>query len=153
MKKCIKIISLIFAISIIFNLNYSCMANDIDTSITSDNFITSLNPEGMSGTAENLSTPIVGFIQRIVNPILGFAQIIGGFLTIISVAIFGFGLFLNGNDKLAMDLGFGIVKRHKVGGPEAKMELLDFGRGILIGSVLLFSGATIVKIIFAVFNV
>ena len=74
-------------------------------------------------------------------------------MTIISIAIFGFGLFLNGNDKLAMDLGFGIVRRHKAGGPEAKMELLDFGRGIFIGSVLLFSGAAIVKIIFAVFNV
>lgn len=154
MKKRGIIISLIFIISIIFNLNYSCFAVDnIDTSILSNSFITNLNPEGMNDTAETLSTPFVNFIHRIVNPILGFVQIIGGILTIISIAIFGFGLFLNGNDKLAMDLGFGIVRRHKAGGPEAKMELLDFGRGIFIGSVLLFSGAAIVKIIFAVFNV
>lgn len=156
MKKRGIIISLIFIISIIFNLNYSCFAKDgdnIDTSILSNSFITNLNPEGMNGPAETLSTPFVNFIHRIVNPILGFVQIIGGILTIISIAIFGFGLFLNGNDKLAMDLGFGIVRRHKAGGPEAKMELLDFGRGIFIGSVLLFSGAAIVKIIFAVFNV
>ena len=33
------------------------------------------------------------------------------------------------------------------------MELLEFGRGLFIGAILLFSGATIVKVIFAVFNV
>ena len=46
MKKRGIIISLIFIISIIFNLNYSCFAVDnIDTSILSNSFITNLNPE------------------------------------------------------------------------------------------------------------
>ena len=154
MKKCIKIISLIFVISIMTNLNYSCFANDVDTSIISDNFVSDLNPDGLNGTAEELSTPVVRFIHRIVNPILGFVQVIGGILTIVSVAMFGFGLFLNGDDKLAPDLGLGLERRPRPkGGPEARWELLDFGRSVLIGAVLLFSSATIVKFIFAVFNV
>lgn len=123
MKKSIKIISLVFIISVIFNLNYSCFAGDddndlddndlIDTSILSDSFVSGLNPEGLDGMAETLSTPIVNFIHRIVNPILGFIQIIGGLMSIVSVAMFGFGLFLNGNDKLANDLDLGFARKRR----------------------------------------
>ncbi len=167
MNKCKKIISLIFIIFIISSTHYSCFAtqqikiakgNDvIDTKITSNSFIRDLSPDGLNGTAEQISTPFVSFIHQIVNPILGVVQIIGGVLTVISIAIFGFNMLLGGNSELANDiaLGHGIGMHGEKGGPKegpgAKKEMLDFGRSLLIGAVLLFCSATIVKFVFSIF--
>lgn len=165
MNKCKKIISLIFIIFIISSTHYSCFAtqqikiakdNDvIDTKITSDSFIRDLSPDGLNGTAEQISTPFVNFIHQIVNPILGVVQIIGGILTVVSIAIFGFNMLLGGNSELANDLalGHGMLggKDGPKEGPGAKKEMLDFGRSLLIGAVLLFCSATIVKFVFSIF--
>ena len=168
MNKCKKIISLIFIIFIIFiisSTHYSCFAtqqikiakgNDvIDTKITSNSFIRDLSPDGLNGTAEQISTPFVSFIHQIVNPILGVVQIIGGVLTVISIAIFGFNMLLGGNSELANDIALGLgmhgEKEGQKEGPDAKKEMLDFGRSLLIGAVLLFCSATIVKFVFSIF--
>ena len=218
MKKYIKIISLIFMISLIFSTHYSCFAKstthnsssgqehggvggsfggsskgstthnsssgqehggvggsfdnssqkstkevsdskksddeNIYTDITGDNFIEDLKPDNLSGAAENLSSPFVKLIHDVVNPILGVVQVIGGILTVISVAMFGLGMLLSGNDHLAGDLGLRMMGGPGgKGGPEAKLELLNFGRTLLIGAVLLFCSATIVKFVFYIFNI
>ena len=159
MKKCLKIIILVLIFSFLISSQYSIFATDkdeeatIDTSITGDSFTKALNPDGISGTAEQLSNPFVKFIHQVVNPILGFIQIIGGILTVVSIALFGFGMLLTGNEHLSGELGLRMMGGpHGGGGPEAKLELLNFGRRLLIGAVLLFCSASIVKFVFYVFN-
>lgn len=134
MKKCIKIISLVFIISsLVFSSHYSCFAkqetitgedkgmkkqstksdpNEIDTNIIGDNFIKDLKPDNLDGPAEQLSTPFVELIQNVVNPVLGVVQVIGGILTVVSIALFGLGMLLSGNEHLAGDLGLRMM-----GGP------------------------------------
>lgn len=154
MKKCLKIIISILIFSFFINSQYPILAADktIDTSITSEGFIKSLNPNGLSGEAEEWSNPFVKFIHSVVNPILGFVQVIGGILTVISIALFGLGMLLSGNEHLAGELGLKIGGAHG-GGPEAKLELLNFGRRLLIGAVLLLFSASIVKFVFYVFDI
>ena len=157
MKKNMKLISFIIIIFLVLNSHYSCWAanneadNELDTRITSDSFVTGLNPNGLSGTAEKLSTPLVKFIKKVTNPILGFIQIVGAILTVVSVAIFGFGLLLTGNEGIAQELGLHMMGQR--GGPEAKMELIKFGRTMLIGSVLLFCSSSLVKFVFYAFSI
>lgn len=159
MKKCLKIIILVLIFSFLISSQYSIFATDkdeeatIDTSITGDSFTKALNPDGISGTAEQLSNPFVKFIHEVVNPILGFIQIIGGILTVVSIALFGFGMLLTGNEHLSGELGLRMMGGPHGGGPEAKLELLNFGRRLLIGAVLLFCSASIVKFVFYVFNI
>lgn len=167
MKKCIKIISLVFIISsLVFSSHYSSFAasknttkksNDktIDTDITGNTFIEDLKPDNLNGTPEKLSTPFVNLIHNVVNPILGVVQVIGGILTVVSIALFGLGMLLSGNEHLAGDLGLRMMGDHggHGGGPDAKVELLNFGRALLIGAVLLFCSATIVKFVFYIFNI
>ena len=160
MKKCLKIIILVLIFSFFISSQYSIFATDkdeeatIDTSITGDSFTKALNPDGISGTAEQLSNPFVKFIHQVVNPILGFIQIIGGILTVVSIALFGFGMLLTGNEHLSGELGLRMMGGpHGGGGPEAKLELLNFGRRLLIGAVLLFCSASIVIFVFYVFNI
>ena len=119
MKKCLKIIILVLIFSFFISSQYSIFATDkdeeatIDTSITGDSFTKALNPDGISGTAEQLSNPFVKFIHQVVNPILGFIQIIGGILTVVSIALFGFGMLLTGNEHLSGELGLRMM-----GGPD-----------------------------------
>lgn len=156
MKKCLKLIILFLLFSFLMNSQYSIFAankeKNIDTSIISSGFVKSLNPNGLSEEAEKWSNPFVKFIHSVVNPILGFVQVIGGFLTVVSIALFGIGMLLSGNEHLAEEIGLKIGGFHG-GGPEAKLELLNFGRRLLIGAVLLFCSATIVKFVFYVFDI
>ena len=151
MKKSIKIISFVIIIFLVLNAHYSCLAADLDTDITSGRFVKDLNPNGLDGAPETLSTPIVNFIHNVVNPILGFVQIIGAILTVVSVALFGLGMLLTGNEGISRELGLGMGGPH--GGPDTKMALLNFGRTMLIGAVLLFCSSTIVKFVFYIFNI
>ena len=117
MKKCIKIISLVFIIScLVFSSHYSCFAKsteeNIDTDITGNTFIEDLKPDNLNGAAEKLSTPFVDLIHNVVNPVLGVVQVIGGILTVVSIALFGLGMLLSGNEHLAGDLGLRMM-----GGP------------------------------------
>lgn len=157
MKKCLKVIVLILIFSLLISSHYSIFATDkeeiIDTDITGSSFTAALNPDGISGIAEQLSNPFVKFIHDVVNPILGFVQIIGGLLTVVSIALFGLGMLLTGNEHLSGELGLRMMGGPHGGGPEAKLELLNFGRRLLIGAVLLFCSASIVKFVFYVFNI
>ena len=124
MKKCIKIISLVFIISsLVFSSHYSSFAEsknttnksddeNIYTDITGNTFIEDLKPDNLNETPEKLSTPFVNLIQNVVNHVLGVVQVIGGILTVVSIALFGLGMLLSGNEHLAGDLGLRMM-----GGP------------------------------------
>ena len=121
----------------------------IDTKITSDKFLEQYDPhKSVTGKVEKITSPVTTFITTIVNKILGILQQIGGLLSIVSVAMFGFALIVSGNGRLAGDLNLNIG-----GKPQGKKELLDFSRSFLIGSVLLFSSATLVRVVFSIFNI
>ena len=108
MKKILKIIIVIFSCLIIY-INYPCLAENetttIDTDITSDQFIKDLDPNSVDGIAADLSNPFVSAIQKIINPILGFVQVIGGLLMVVSVAMYGFGMLVISNEPLAGEVG------------------------------------------------
>lgn len=174
MKKLIKILSLIVFICLIMSIHYSCQAryesgaggvalpdlnekkSELDTSILSSRFTSELKPDGTDGNAESFSTPFVELIQTVVNSVLGVVQIIGGVLMIVSIALYGIGMLISGNEHLAHTLGLESLASGPRGGgrrgPEVRFELLNFGRILIIGSVLLFSSATIVKFVFKIFN-
>ena len=71
MKKCLKIIILVLIFSFFISSQYSIFATDkdeeatIDTSITGDSFTKALNPDGISGTAEQLSNPFVKLFTKL----------------------------------------------------------------------------------------
>ncbi len=117
----------------------------IDTSITSDQFVSDLDPNKVSDEPKSMSTTVINFLQKIIKPVLGIIQAIGGFIMIVSLGIYGYGLLLSGNNGLAKDLG--IKNPHNVAG------IKNFGRSILIGSVLLFFSTMIVKFVFQIFNI
>ena len=120
----------------------------IDTSIkTNSGFADEFNPQ--NGDAEDeLTKPFTGAIVDITNIALKVIQTIGGLLMIVSIAIYGFYMVTMSHGPLAQDLGIG-GKRGNMA--DAKIGLINFGRGLLIGSVLLFSSATLVRFVFNIF--
>ena len=151
MKKCLKIISLVLLFNVIFSTYYSTLAKgggveredlrDLDTSITSDGFISQMNPNNSDKSTDKIVNPVVKLVKTVINNLLQIIQIIGGFLIAVSFAIFGFGMLASGNSALAQDLG--IMNK-----PASKENLLKFGRGLLIGSTLLFASSTIVLFVY-----
>ena len=139
MKKCLKIISLILLFSLILGLHYSTFA--IDTDITSDAFIRSMNPNSPGSRGNTMFAPFISLIKTVVNNLMKIIQVIGGFLMVVSFAIMGFGLIASGNGPLSKDLGI-------MNTPNARETLMKYGRNLLIGSVLLFSSSTIVLFVY-----
>lgn len=155
-KNLLKIGILTILVILIISSHDSILAkgDEIDTGITSDsNFANEFNPQkididGKSAVGK-MSKPFTNAITGIVNPILGVIQTIGGLLMIVSIAVFGFYMVVMSHGPLAQDLGIGGPRGN---GPEAKINLLNFGRSLLIGSVLLFTSATLVRFVFNLFT-
>ena len=148
MEKSLKILCFIFLFSLILSTHYSVFAagsnkNTLDTKITTNSFIDGMNPDkiGEKSTSGQLASSFIIVIQGIVNPVLGILQVIGGFLMVVSFAIFGFGLIASGNDGWSVSLGLHTT-------PNQNKNLLKFGRNLLIGSSLLFAGSTVVVFVF-----
>lgn len=156
-KYLIKISIWIILFILIIGTPYSNAKKEDTTSIhldiTSNEFVDEFNPNKDKNTdkqVDAIATPISESIIKIANIVLGVVQLLGGILAVISIAIYGFGMVISTHGPLAHDLGFG-------GGPgifggfmktpDAKMSLLNFGRSLLIGSVLLFCSVTLVKFV------
>lgn len=145
-KYIIKTLSLLILFILIIGTPYSNADNkksksSIHLDITSDEFIEDFNPNGdMSKEVDAIASPIANSIVNITNVIIGIIQVIGGILAVISITIFGINLVLSTHKPLAIDLGFGKS-------PDDMKALLDFGRGMLIGSILLLAGGTFVRLI------
>jgi hypothetical protein len=166
MKKMIKIIALIVLFVMILytkcfaaghynydnwdenkNVSGYWVEDDLDTDITSDDFVNQFDPTKESqGTASNLASPVTNTIVAVVNPILGVIQVIGAILMVVSIALYGFNILLSSDEGLGKDLGVGRPT------PNMKKDLYSAWRGLMIGSVLLFFSATFVKIMFKVFT-
>ena len=116
----------------------------LNTDITSDNVIDQFNPSGELNDTQSWADPITNFIAgNIANRILSIIQVIGGILTIISLALYGLFSIIKIDPKLAEDLfGGRLIGRES---PQFKIDLQDFLRRVIIGSILLFAGGTVVK--------
>ena len=148
MEKSLKILCFIFLFNLIFCTHYSVQAastnqNTLDTSITTNSFIDGMNPDKVNEKSQSgkISSSFIAIIKGIVNPVLGIIQVIGGFLMVVSFAIFGFGLVASGNNEWSKSLGLHVT-------PNQKGNLLGFGRNLLIGSSLLFAGSAFVTFVF-----
>ena len=114
--------------------------------ITSDNFVDEFKPgKKDSATTNNLSSPFINTIIQVVNPVLGIIQVIGGILSVVSIAFFGITMMLSSTD-IASALFDNIPSET----PEARVELLKFLKYVMIGTVLLTASATIAKVVFNV---
>ena len=77
----------------------------LNTDITSDNVIDQFNPSGELNDTQSWADPITNFIAgNIANRILSIIQVIGGILTIISLALYGLFSIIKIDPKLAEDL-------------------------------------------------
>ena len=116
----------------------------LNTDITSNSVIDQFNPSGELNDTQSWADPITNFIAgNIANRILSIIQVIGGVLTIISIALYGLFSIIKIDSKLAEDLfGGRLIGRES---PQFKIDLQDFLRRVIIGSILLFFGGTIVK--------
>ncbi len=146
MKK--MIISLIVIMTFLLTSTQleSLAAVTLNTDITSNNIIDQFNPSADTNDTQSWADPITDFIAgNIATRALSFIQIIGGILTILSIALYGLFSVIKIDPKLAEDLfGGKLLGRES---PEFKKDLHDFLRRVIIGSILLFAGGTIVKAI------
>lgn len=118
----------------------------LNTDITSNSIIDQFNPSGNSNDTQSWANPITNFIAgNIANRVLSIIQVIGGVLTIISVALYGLFSIIKVDPRLANDLFGGRLIGSE--SPQFKIDLQDFLRRVIIGSMLLFAGGTIVKAI------
>ena len=151
-KYLMKILILVVLCIFVFTPNYSFVEGTektFDIDIMDKNMTDKFNPnknDTSNQDEEEMTRPITKTIKEIVNKTLGILQVFGAFIMVISIAFFGFSFVISGNEGLSKDLGIG-----RAGGPNAKIKLLDFGRGLLIGSFLLFSSTTLVRFVFNIF--
>ena len=147
-KYLIKIIYFFILFILIIETPYSQAANntstgsDIHLDITSDEFLEDFNPnnKNMTNEVNAIVNPLSTTIVNVANIILGIVQVIGGILAVVSITIFGLNLVLSTHKPLAIDLGFGKT-------PDERRAMVDFGRSLLIGAVLLLASVTFVKLL------
>lgn len=150
MKKKILLTSISTMLILTMFITSPVYAKKISTKITSEEFLTEFDPNKSTGI-DDLTDPVTNTMQTVVNIALGIIQVIGVLLTAVSLVIFGYNRLLSANGQLAGEVmsshgphGFG-------DGPSTKMALLNHGRSMMIGSIILFSSTTIVRIIFNLF--
>lgn len=146
-KYLIIMLILIILFILVIGMPHSILA--VNTNITSNEFIEEFNPnKEVDGTgndlSQSLSSPIMNAIVAITNPILGALQIIGGFVAVLSIAFFGFKQVFSADPRWGKELGFD-TRYH-----QTRLELEALARVLIIGSVILFSSATLVRIVFKI---
>ncbi len=87
----------------------------------------------------------------LVNKVLGIIQIIGAILAVISIAYFGFQMIAGTNEQTMKALSIDTLLENKKDGPSDVYQIRQYMWRLLIGSILLFSGGTIVRIVYNLF--
>lgn len=139
-KYLINTIILIILFILVIGLPNQALA--AETAIFGDDFFNEYDPTKSSAGIEG---PIMEAIVQIVNRILGALQIIGGLAAVISIAFYGFRHILNADPGLGRDLG---LSNNEMNSSNIRIELNNWARVMIIGSLILFFGSTIVKIVF-----
>lgn len=149
-KYIIKEFILIMIFVLMIGTQYASLAaNTIDTDIRSNTFLDEFSPIKEDSDSEEVNAvavPLIDAVIAIVNPILAIVQVIGGFASVISIAFFGFKNILSAGGGLSRDLGIGGEGEQ----PKERMKLFASGRAVIIGSLLLLTSSTIVRIVFKI---
>lgn len=154
-------LSIIFFILIISSFNCICIAtnNTINTKILDPNFTNEFDPNGDGGEFESYTEPFTNIIVKVVSRIMTILQVFGGIIFVISLAMAGLNGIFGVGEGLAEDLGLNIGKTRTEAGMEIdavnklnKGSLSKIIRRSVIGSIILFSSTTIVKITFQIFS-
>ncbi len=147
MKKYVIMVCIIIFVSI----NFLCV-NSVHAlpSITDDDFTSEFNPNNISSNdeANTIADPIVNSIISIVNPILSILQVLGVLLMAVSIGIFGYQRILSVGGGFTKDLG---LTKAADQSPDVRIQMMNLGRGLLIGSIILFSSTTITKLVLGFF--
>lgn len=151
-EKIIKIIILLILIIASPLPKYTVQAAEgdvLETDIINGNLQEKFNPNnGLTGAEKKIAQPFTKLILKIVNAIVGIIQVIGGLLTIVSIAIYGFYMVVRGNETLASQLNIG---GNRGGNPKVRQVVSEFGTQLVIGAILLFMSSTIVKFVLSIF--
>lgn len=128
----------------------------VDTDILREDFANEFDPNSKTG-GYNISNPVIKVIIPVVAKILNILQVIGAIVLVISLAIAGFNGVLGAGDGFSEDLGLNVGKSVNDYGIEVsgvqnltKGSLSKIIRRALIGSLILESSLTIVRIVFAI---
>lgn len=151
MKKCIFRI-LIITFLIICGTHYSSYVKaennveedesiTINTDILSEDFVNDFSPKGKVSKTTGV---FLDTIIELTNRVLRFLQIIGGLATVLSVAFFGFNTLLSAEPDLTDDF-------RNAHNPQRNVDILRTARSVMIGAIILFSGSTIVRLVFNIF--
>lgn len=124
--------------------NSSSKGTTIDTDITTDNF-TEFNPNKSNGKINQMTDPFVNVITPVVQKVLGLLKLFSGFIMVISLALFGLYRVLAANPELTRDLGITSIV------PKNTKILMDAGRAVIIGSILVFSSSSVVELVMNIF--
>ena len=122
----------------------------IDTDITGNN-MQEFNPNQSGSTDKekkeinDMTDPIVNVITPVVQEVLGLIRLFSGLIMVICLAIFGLYRVLSANPELTRDLGLTSIA------PKNVKILMDAGRAIIIGSILVFSSSSIVGLAMNIF--
>ncbi|HCC04511.1 MAG TPA: hypothetical protein DEP51_06670 [Clostridiales bacterium] len=128
----------------------------INTNVLREDLGEEFDPNSEIG-GYNVSQPIIKVIIPVVSRALSILQIIGAIVLVISLAIAGFNGVLGAGDGFAEDLGLNVSTSvneygNKVEGVQnlTQGSLSKIIRRALIGSLILESSLTIVRIVFAI---
>lgn len=152
---------IIFFILIICSFNCISLAGskNINTKILDPNFTNEFDPNGNGGKFETYTEPFTNIIVKVVSRIMTILQVFGGIIFVISLAMAGLNGIFGVGEGLAEDLGLNMGKTRTDAGMEIdavnklnKGSISKIIRRSIIGSVILFSSTTIVKITFQIFS-
>ncbi len=118
----------------------------INLDITSDKFYKEFKPGANdSSTTNDLSSPFINTIVKIINPVLGIVQVVGAILSVLSIALFGMNMVLSSSN-----VGSALFNIPQ-DAPGARASMMEYLRYLIIGSVLLTASVTIVRLVFDLF--
>lgn len=128
----------------------------INTNVLRENLSDEFDPRNQIG-GFNVSNPVINVIIPVVSKIIIILQIIGAIILVLSIAIAGFNGVLGSGDGFAEDLGLNVATSvneygNKVDGVQNlnQASLSKIIRRAIIGTLILESSLTIVRIVFAI---
>ena len=132
-------------IILVFSTFFTTSVNAANTKITSEKFANEFNPTKEDGG--EISGVFTNNILKITNIVLGILQTIGVIIGVLSIAIFGYNRILSANENIGNTIGMTTASNSA----NTRVAMMNLARNMLIGSVLLFSSITLVRIVFNIF--
>lgn len=154
MKKILYILIIVIMFLMTFVQNVYAEEGRVNTKILDESFIDEFRIDGNDGESAKMASTVIGKITPIVNKVLSVIQFFGVILSVLSIAIFGFSIIMSNSSEFLkpLEIKGGLLRGSKKT-PSDQKQLRQWMWVVLIGSLLLFCGSTVVKIVFKVLQV